>query len=63
MFRIKTNTDPCVFQTEFIEIQHKCLTRFSKNSLVENQLVYSQTKYFRFLREPGSWNNLLVQQQ
>ena len=63
MFRIKTNTGPCVFQTEFMEIQHKCLTIFSKNRFVENQLVYSQTKFFRFLRGSGPWNNLLDQQQ
>ena len=45
MFKIKTNTAPLVFPTQFKEIQHIYPTRFSKNSFVENQLVYSQTKF------------------
>ena len=45
MFRIKTNTAPYIFENQFTEIQHRCSTRFSKNSFVESQLVYSQTKF------------------
>ena len=45
IFRIKTNTAPPVFQTQFMEIQHEYSTRFSENSFAENQLVYSQTKF------------------
>ena len=41
MFKIKTNTAPLVFRTQFKESQHTYPTRCSKNSFVENQLVYS----------------------
>ena len=62
MFKIKTNTAPLVFQTKFKEIQHIYPTRFSKNSFVENQLVYSQTKFSVSSRGPRLWN-ILDQQQ
>ena len=39
MFKIKTNTAPCIFENQFTEIQHQYSTRFSKNSFVESQLV------------------------
>ena len=45
MFQIRTNTGPCIFENQFTEIQHQYSTRFSKNSFVENQIVYSQTKF------------------
>ena len=45
MFQIKTNTSLCIFKNQFTEIQYQYSTRFSKNSFVENQLVYSQTKF------------------
>ena len=45
MFKIKTNTAPCIFQNQFTEIQHQYSTRFSKNSFAESQLVYSQTRF------------------
>ena len=45
MLKIKTNTGPCIFESQFMEIQHQYSTRFSKNSFVESQLVYSQTKF------------------
>ena len=45
MFKIKTNTAPFVFRPQFKEIQHTYPTRCSKNSFVENQLVYSETKF------------------
>ena len=38
-------------------------TRFSKNSFVQNQLVYSQTKFSVSSRGPRLWNNILDQQQ
>ena len=63
MFKIKTNTAPLVFQTQFKEIQHTYPARFSKNSFVENQLVYSQTKFSVSSRGPRLWNNILDQQQ
>ena len=63
MFKIKTNTVSLVFRTQFKEIQHICPTRFSKNSFVENQLVYSQTKFSVSSRGPRLWNNILDQQQ
>ena len=63
MFKIKTNTAPLVFRTQFKEIQHIYPTRFSKNSFVENQLVYSQTKFSVSSRGPRLWNNILDQQQ
>ena len=44
MFKLKTNTAPCIFENQFTEIQHQYSTRFSKNSFVESQLAYSQTK-------------------
>ena len=48
MFKIKANTAPCIFQNQFTEIQHQYSTRFSKNSFVESQLVYSH-KIFCFI--------------
>ena len=63
MFKIKTNTAPLVFRTKFKEIQHIYPTRFSKNSFVENQLVYSQTKFSVSSRGPRLWNNILDQHQ
>ena len=44
MFKIKTNTAPCIFENQFTEIQHQYSTRFSEKSFVESQLVYSKTK-------------------
>ena len=41
MFKIKTNTA----QTQFRKVQHQYVIRFSKNIFVENQLLYSQTKF------------------
>ena len=63
MHKVKTNTAPLVFRTKFQEIQHIYPTRFSKNSFVENQLVYSQTKFAVSSRGPRLWNNILDQQQ
>ena len=63
MFKIKTNTAPCIFENQFTEIQHKYSTRFIKNSFVESQLVYSQTKFSVSSRRPQLWNKLLDQQQ
>ena len=50
-------------QNQFTEIQHQYSTRFSKNSFVESQLVYSQTKFSVSSRGPRLWNKLLDQQQ
>ena len=63
MFKIKTNTAPLVFRTQRKEIQHTYPTRCSKNSFVENQLVYSQTKFSVSSRGPRLWNNISDQQQ
>ena len=52
MFKIKTNTAPCIFQNQFTEIQHQYSTRFSKNSFAESQLVYIQTKFSVSSRGP-----------
>ena len=52
MFKLKTNTTPCIFENQFTEIQHQYSTRFSKNSFVESQLAYSQTKVSVSLRAP-----------
>ena len=41
MFKIKTNTAPCILENQFMEIQHQYSTRFCKNSFVESQLLYS----------------------
>ena len=59
MFKIKANTAPCIFQKQFTEIHHQYSTRFSKNSFVKSQLVYSQTKFFVSSRRPRVWNKLL----
>ena len=50
MFKLKTNTAPCIFKNQFTEIQHQYSIRFTKNSFVESQLVYSQTKFSVSLR-------------
>ena len=63
MFKIKANTAPCIFQNQFTEVQRQYSTRFSKNSFVESQLVYSQTKFYVSSRGPRLWNKLLDQQQ
>ena len=63
MFKIKTNTAPCIIENQFMEIQHQHSNRFSKNGFVESQLVYSQTKFSVSSRGPRLWNKLLVQQQ
>ena len=39
MFKIKTNTAPCIFENHFTEIQRQYSIRFSKNSFVESQLA------------------------
>ena len=63
MFKIKASTAACIFQNQFTEIQHQYSTRFSKNSFVESQLVYSQTKFSVSSRGPRLLNKLLDQQQ
>ena len=63
MFKIKANTAPCIFENQFTEIHHQYLTRFSKNSFVKSQLIYSQTKFCALSRGPRLWNKLLDQQQ
>ena len=63
MFKIKTNTAPCVFENQFMEIQHQYSSRFSKSSFVESQLVYSQTKFSVSSQRSRLWNKLLDQQQ
>ena len=63
MFKIKANTAPCIFKNQFTEIQHQYSSRFSKNSFVENQLVFSQTKFSFSPPGPRIWNKLLDQQQ
>ena len=63
MFKIKANTVPRIFGNQFIEIHHQYSTRFSKNSFVGNELVYSQTKFSVSSRGPRLWNKLLDQQQ
>ena len=63
MFKIKANTAPCIFQNQFMEIQHQYSTRFSKNNFVESHLVCSQTKFFVSSRGPRLWTKLLDQQQ
>ena len=63
MIKRKTNTIRRIFGSQFMEIYHQCSTRFSKNSFVENQLAYSQTKFLVSLRGPRLWNKLLGQQQ
>ena len=61
MFKIKTNTAPCIFEHQFMEIQHQHSAIFSKNSFVECQLAYSQTKFSILSRGPRLWNKLLDQ--
>ena len=56
MFKIKTNAAPCIFENRY-----RYSTRFSKNSFVESQLVYSQTKFSVSSRGPRLWNKLLDQ--
>ena len=63
MFKMKANTAPCIFQNQFMEIQHQYSTRFSKNNFVESHLVCSQTKFSVSSRRPRLWNKLLDQQQ
>ena len=62
MFKIKANTAPCIFENQFTETQHQYSTTFSKNSFVESQLVYTQTKFSVSSRGPRLWNKLLDQQ-
>ena len=63
MFKIKANTAPCIFQNQFMEIQHQYSTRFSKNNFVESHLVCSQTKFSVSSRGPRLWTKLLDLQQ
>ena len=42
IFTIKANTAPPICQTQPTEIKHQYSNRFSKNSYLVNQLVYSQ---------------------
>ena len=63
MFKIKTNTAPCIFENQFMEIQTQYSTRSRKNSFAESQSVYSKTKFSVLSRRPRLWNKLLDQQQ
>ena len=57
MFTIKPITAPCSFENQFTEIQHQYSTRFSKNSFVESQLVYSQTNFLFYHEDQDSGTN------
>ena len=46
----------CFFESQFTKVQHQ-----EKSSFVENQLVYSQTKFLS--RGATFWNKVLDQQQ
>ena len=59
MIKIEANTVPCFFENQLTAIQHQCSTRFSKNSFVENHLVYCQTKLSVSSRGPRFCNKLL----
>ena len=63
MIKRKTNTIQRIFESQFMEIYDQCSARFSKNSFVENQLAYSQTKFLVSSRGPRLWNKLSGQQQ
>ena len=63
MFKIKATAALCIFRNQFMEINLQYSTRFSKNSFVESQLVYSQTKFSVSSRVPRLQNKLLDQQQ
>ena len=63
VFKIKTNTAPCILENQFTKIQHQYSTRFSKNNFFESQLVYSQTKFSVSSRGPRLSNKLLDQEQ
>ena len=58
MFKIKINVAPCIFQKQFMKIQHQYLTRFRENSFVKNQTKFSVSS-----PGPRLWNKLLDQQQ
>ena len=51
------------FPKPVYEIQHQYSTKFSKNSFVESQLIYYQTKLSVSSQGPRLWNILLDQQQ
>ena len=63
MFTIKTNRAPSIFKNQFTEIHHQYSSRFSKNTFVRNQLVYSQTKFSVSSPGPRPWTKILDQQQ
>ena len=52
MFTMKTNTAPCIFESQFTEIRHRYSTRFSKNSFEE-----SQTKFLFHHEDQDSGTN------
>ena len=45
MFKIKTNAASRIFENQFTEIHSQNSNTHSKNSFLENQLVYSQTRF------------------
>ena len=63
MFKIKTNTAPCISENQFTEIQQQYSIRLCKNSFVESQLVFSQTKFSASSRGARLWNKQLDHQQ
>ena len=63
MFKIKTNTALHVCQTQFTDIQHQYSTRLSKNSPLENQLVYSYTEFSVSPQGSRLWCNFLDHEQ
>ena len=63
MFKIKASTAPIIFENQFAENHHQYSARFSNNSFVESQLVYSQTIFSVTSRGWRLWNKLLDQQQ
>ena len=63
MFKIKRDSVPTPFRSNFREIFHQYPTRFSQSNFVEGNVLSNQTKFAVSSRGPRLWNRLLNQEQ
>ena len=59
MRKIKMNASARIFLHQFQIINHKCVTRYSKNNFKESKGETNYAKYFLHVCGPVIWNSFL----